>query len=42
MNDYLSEREIRVTSQIDGFRSWLEEKNRAEKTILGYTKTISK
>ncbi len=40
MNDYLSEREIRVTSQIDGFRSWLEEKNRAENTILVYTYAV--
>ena len=40
MNDYLSEREIRVTSKIDGFPSWLEEKNRAENTILVYTYAV--
>ncbi len=31
------QRESYVTSQIDGFRLWLEEKNRAENTILVYT-----
>ena len=31
------QRESYVTSQIDGFRLWLEEKHRAENTILVYT-----
>lgn len=37
MNSNLSKQEIYVTNQLNGFRLWLEEKNRAENTILVYT-----
>lgn len=37
MNHDSNEHEMNVTRQIDGFRLWLEQKNRAENTIQAYT-----
>lgn len=40
MNYNLTQQEMKAVRQIEGFRLWLEERNRAENTVIAYTSAV--